>query len=233
MRRQSVIAMVSAALIGAVLAGCGGGGPPQAAVPGTTPAAPAIPTIPMVPNPTTGSTTDPTADAASTTEPAAVPPAPAPAPPAGGAGTRRCGTGDLALEGREAGASAGHRHHTLILTNTGRVTCTLKGYPGVMFLDATWTPAGPPAERLTDDAPVVTLVPGAQAHASLNLAAAYYGTPECGREVEGVTLQVIPPDEYAALRIPYRTTMCSTQPILSVGVIYPGTEMAPGENAGA
>jgi hypothetical protein len=232
MRRQSVIAMVSAAVTGLLLAGCGGGGAPEAATPATTPAAPAIPTIPMVPNPTAGPTTDPAAVAPSTTGPEAAPPT-APAPPTGGAGTRRCGTGDLALEGREGGASAGHRHHTVILTNTGRVTCTLKGYPGVMFLDATWAPAGPPAERLSDDAPVVTLAPGAQAHASLNLSAAYYGTPECGPEVEGVTLQVIPPDEYAGLRIPYRATMCSAQHILFVGVIYPGTELAPGENAGA
>jgi hypothetical protein len=230
-----VTAVVSAGLTGVLLAGCGGGGPPEAAAPATTSAAPpisTIPTIPMAPDPAAGPTTDPTAGAPSTIEPVAAPPA-VPAPPAGGGGTHRCGTGELALEGREGGASAGHRHHTLILTNTGRATCTLKGYPGVMFLDATWAPAGPPAERLTDDAPVVTLAPGAQAHASLNLSAAYYGTPECGPEVDGVTLQVIPPDEYAGLRIPYRTTLCSARPILSVGVIYPGTELAPGENAGA
>jgi hypothetical protein len=149
------------------------------------------------------------------------------------AGGARCPSAVLRVEARPAGASAGHRHDLVIFTNTGAGPCWLQGYPGVSYLDAAGAPAGPPAERLEAPAPRVVLAPGEQAHASLNGSQAYLGTPECGATVEGVTLQVFPPDETVARTTPYGASLCSALPVLRVGVVQPGTDLQPGENAGA
>jgi hypothetical protein len=148
-------------------------------------------------------------------------------------GPGRCTSAGLGVEARVGGASAGHRHDVVVFTNTGAAPCTLRGYPGVSYLDAGGAPAGAPAQRLVDDPPVVSLEPGERAHASLNQGNAMVGTPECGAPVDGVTLQVFPPEETVAKLIPYRSTLCSGAAILHVGVIHPGTEQAAGENAGA
>jgi hypothetical protein len=194
-------------------AGSGGDGEPRGVAGGSGP----TPTV----------ATGPASSAAATSTSAG--PTTSAAPPAPG----RCTSTALAVAGRAAGASAGHRHDMVIFTNTGSVPCTLHGYPGVSYLDASGAPAGLPAQRLEDDAPVVVLAPGEQAHASLNQSQGYMGGAGCGPTAEGVTLQVYPPAETVALTVPYRSDLCTTAVMLSVGVVYPGTEMVAGENAGA
>jgi hypothetical protein len=213
------IAALVVALSGAVAASaCAGTGPPAG---GSAPGTDTAISLAADTTTTTGSpgTSGSTASTSSTSSTAA-----------GGA---RCTSAVLGVEARPAGASAGHRHDLVIFTNTGAGPCWLRGYPGVSYLDASGAPAGPPAERLEAPAPRVVLAPGEQAHASLNGSQAYLGTPECGAAVEGVTLQVFPPDETVARTTPYEASLCSALPVLRVGVVEPGTDLQPGENAGA
>jgi hypothetical protein len=145
----------------------------------------------------------------------------------------RCRAADLGLEVGEAGVSAGHWHAMLVFTNTRAAPCTLEGYPGVSFLDASGAPVGHPAERLTNATAPVLLAPGERAHAALNVSNAYNFGEECGQPVPTATVRVFPPDETADLRAPLDTDVCPNLAMVGVGPLFPGTEAAAAEDVGA
>jgi hypothetical protein len=149
-------------------------------------------------------------------------------------GLSRCHHTDLALSIVYLGENMGNRHGLIIFTNTSARPCTMQGFPGVSFLTAAGTPAGPPATRMIGSPVPTTLEPGGAAHAYLHgQVAENYGPPACTPPVEAVTIQVIPPDETTPLTAPYQLTNCPDIETNSVGPVYPGTEVVPGEDQGA
>jgi hypothetical protein len=88
------------------------------------------------------------------------------APPTSGAPTT-CATSNLDLTLGPPIGSAGHVNYELAFLNAGTVACTMTGFPGVSFLDASGAPIGVPAQRNSLSYSTITLVPGTTAYAHL------------------------------------------------------------------
>jgi septal ring-binding cell division protein DamX len=154
-------------------------------------------------------------------------PTPVPAQPVVGA-PGQCTTGDLHLSVGAANGAAGSFYYPLQFTNTSAGTCTMYGYPGVALVSQPGgSVIGAAAVRNpTFPAEVVTLAPGAVAHASLQVAVAEnYSASACG-PTTAHWLQVYPPGEYAALSVPFTVQTCS-KPVgdgstLGIYVVRPG-----------
>jgi hypothetical protein len=136
---------------------------------------------------------------------------PVTAPAAAGSspgGPPRCHTAQLAGSLATPDAGAGQRHLTLVLRNTGTAACTVTGYGGLALADAGDRPLPTRQVRVPDPAPAtVTLHPGGQATAVLHwtvIATAGTGDAQTGDcQPTPATLRVIPPDETAALSLPW------------------------------
>jgi len=114
-----------------------------------------------------------------------------------------CNADELSLATAPAagGASAGTFHYDLILTNTGKRTCTLFGYPGVSFVNDNGNQIGNPADRETGQAEAKqTLAPGAKVKSTINV-------PDPGNFPDGsckdgaTKLRVYPPNDTGYLSV--------------------------------
>jgi len=140
---------------------------------------------------------------------ATAPQVPATAPPA--AAARACATGDLRLSVGPANGAAGSIYYPLLFTNTSGAACTMYGYPGVALVSQPGgSVVGAPAVRNpTFPKHVVTLAPGAIAHASLQVAvAANYPASQC-KPATAHWLQVFPPGSYTALYAGFTAQTCT------------------------
>ncbi|WP_436841278.1 DUF4232 domain-containing protein [Streptomyces bobili] len=184
-RRRAWPAAGAVAVLGLVSA-CGGGG----AQSGGSASAPASPSAVPVPSSAVS--------AQASTAPAVATTAPSPArQPAGD----RCHTAELRASVGRNDPGAGQRNFPVVLTNASDRTCTVRGYPGAAFLDASGRRLGPDPLRDAGPAAVtVTLAPGRSAWAGLT-----YSSPEVsGAEAATpTTLLVTPPDERDPLRVPW------------------------------
>ncbi|MEU8649923.1 DUF4232 domain-containing protein [Streptomyces sp. NPDC048737] len=155
------------------------------------------------------------------TAPAAASTASSPARPAAGG---RCHTSQLrAFVGRND-PGAGQENFPVVLTNASGRTCTVRGYPGVAFLDASGRRLGPDPRREPGPGPVtVTLAPGRSAWAGLT-----FSHPEVsGAEAATpTTLVVTPPDERDPLRVPWtggKVPVAGNASSVRLTVLAPGT----------
>ncbi|MGW7256724.1 DUF4232 domain-containing protein [Streptomyces sp. NPDC054834] len=201
LRRAAVLGSAVAVL--GLLSACGndtGNGAPQK-VPGN--ASPA----------SDGSTgaTDTAGGSAPASPSAAAPSGGTPSSPAptGKAGTGGDGTGDTAASTRchtsELSAAvgrnnpgAGQENFPIVLTNKSARTCTLRGYPGSAFVNASGTQLGPDPRRSSGKAVTVTLKPGGSAWAGLT-----FSNPEISgaKTASPAALLVTPPDERDQLKV--------------------------------
>ena len=203
-RRRAGLLASTVAVLAAVTA-CGTGaenaGAPRT-VPGTAAPATGGPTTTpasspaAVPSPGPATTTaEPGATATPTASPPGTTDAPAPA-----TGTR-CHTPELRASVGRNNPGAGQENFPIVLTNTSDRTCTVRGYPGAAFLDASGKQLGPDPVRSPDPPETVTLAPGASAWAGLTFA-----NPEVSgaRAATPATLLVTPPDERAPLQVTWK-----------------------------
>ena len=199
-------ALTAAALIcAAAVAGCASSGtssPPAA--PGST-----------APTPTTASP----ASSSSNTPAVASPSSPA-------AGPAACPTSSLQVKQGVAQGYAGGVYVVIDFTNTSGSTCTLYGYPGVSLVSGPpYTQIGLAAKRSTSTPKkLLTLTPGATAHALLQIVDALnYPPASCG-PAKATALKVYPPNQTVPVYLPNASNGC-TKPvqILSVGTVQPGS----------
>lgn len=119
---------------------------------------------------------------------------------AAGSGTTgtRCHTSELRASVGANNPGAGQENFPLVLTNRSGRTCTIDGYPGAAFVDASGKQLGPDPKRSSDGATRITLAPGRSAWAGLT-----FSNPQ----VSGATaatptaILITPPDEKASLRV--------------------------------
>jgi hypothetical protein len=182
---RSALFVSAAALLG-LLTACGDGGDSASAprtLPGT--AAPA----------TTDGTT-----AASSTEPTATGATPSPAGSTPGKPGRsaRCHTSELEATLGRNDPGAGQENFPVILTNTSSRTCTLHGYPGAAFVDASGRQLGPDPQRTPGTPATVKLAPGQNAWSGIT-----FSNPEISgaRTADPDALLVTPPDERDPLKV--------------------------------
>jgi len=146
-------------------------------------------------------------------------PAPAEAP--------RCRTRDLRASVGRTAAAAGNRRTDYILLNASGRSCTLRGYPGMAFLDASGAVLRDRVRRgsgylVTDPGPRRVVLPrGRRAPYSLG----YTGDVVEGC-VRAARVRITPPDERRFLSLPSLVTVCPGQPLV-VSALVRGTGGAP------
>lgn len=104
----------------------------------------------------------------------------------------RCHTSELDASLGPNHPGAGQENFAVVLTNTSHRTCTLRGYPGAAFVDASGKQLGPDPVRTGDTAKTIKLTPGHSAWAGLS-----FSNPEISeaRTATPASLLVTPPDE--------------------------------------
>ena len=116
------------------------------------------------------------------------------------AGTR-CHTSELSASVGRSNPGAGQENFPVVLTNESSRTCTLYGYPGTAFVDASGKQLGPDPKRSSGEPETVRLAPGSSAWAGLSFA---------NPEVSGAgtatpaALVVTPPDEEDPLKVTWK-----------------------------
>ncbi|CAM5679494.1 DUF4232 domain-containing protein [Streptomyces griseorubiginosus] len=118
--------------------------------------------------------------------------------PSSAASKSRCHTSELRASVGRNDPGAGQENFPIVLTNTSSRTCTVHGYPGVAFLDASGKQLGPDPVRGWGTPKTVTLAPGRSAWAGMTfsnpgVSGAHAATP--------ATLLVTPPDERDPLKV--------------------------------
>ena len=143
--------------------------------------------------------------------------------PAGPAG---CATRALRASLGPGGGAAGSTYYPIEFTNISGSTCSLYGYPGVSFataaggsqigLAATEDPAFPRS--------LVTLAPGATAHAELQVVNAQNFAASTCHPVAAHWLNVYPPGQTSALFVSLAATACAATSVRILGVqtVQPG-----------
>jgi hypothetical protein len=159
----------------------------------------------------TSNVTVPAATSSSSAAAAASSPASPPATPGGPA---ECATASLRVAAGQGGAAAGTAYTNLDFTNTSSTTCFLVGYPGVSLVSAgsnAGSQIGADAKRdATVPSRVITLAPGATAHAVLAVVDAFNFPPDKCQPVKAHWLKVFPPDQTSAAYIAFSTETCAS-----------------------
>lgn len=124
----------------------------------------------------------------------------------------------------EGGGAAGHVYYPIELSNTGRTSCTLYGYPGVSAWGTGGAQIGAPATRgsIAGAKPTrVTIPPRGTAHAIIAIADA---GALCSKFVTTVGLKVYAPGETQAHNVDFGFAACASQKIsvLTIGPVEPG-----------
>jgi hypothetical protein len=179
-------------------------------------------------------TPGPASPSPATSSAAATSPAPAPSAGAASASAAAAGCASSGLTVRvdtaQSGAAAGSTYVPIDFTNTTGSPCTLFGYPGVSFVTGpSGSQIGRAASRNTAAAAtLVTLAPGGEAHATIQVAEAANYSPSACKPVTAHWLKVFPPNQTAALYASYTVQACSAMlpsklgHQLSVFVVAPG-----------
>jgi hypothetical protein len=140
----------------------------------------------------------------------------------GVSGATECATSQLSVAQENPSVGAGQYYSTLVFTNTSGSTCTTSGYAGVSYVVANGVQSGNPAVRAGGTIATVTLAPGGKATAVLHDSNGISGyTPQQCQLTEAQGLRIYPPNQKAALFLPWKTSHCAGLSIhpLSIGPI--------------
>ncbi|MFF3906235.1 DUF4232 domain-containing protein [Streptomyces sp. NPDC001848] len=112
----------------------------------------------------------------------------------------RCHASELRASVGANNPGAGQENFPLVLTNRSGRTCTIDGYPGAAFVDASGRQLGPDPRRSPGSRTKVTLAPGRSAWAGLT-----FSNPEVSgaRTATPAAVLITPPDEKASLKVPW------------------------------
>ncbi|MFE5405977.1 DUF4232 domain-containing protein [Streptomyces sp. NPDC056580] len=115
-----------------------------------------------------------------------------------GATSTRCHTSELRAAVGRNNPGAGQENFPIVLTNKSARTCTLHGYPGAAFVNASGSQLGPDPKRSSGSPATVTLKPGQSAWAGLT-----FSNPEVSeaKTARPAALVITPPDERDHLRV--------------------------------
>ncbi|MET9831056.1 DUF4232 domain-containing protein [Streptomyces sp. NPDC006385] len=139
------------------------------------------------------------------------------------ASAARCHTSELRASIGRPSPGAGQRNFPIVLTNQSDRTCTVCGYPGAAFVDASGEQLGPDPKRSPDTPTTVELAPGRSAWAGLTFA-----SPEISgaRTAVPEALLVTPPDERDPLKVAWTAgavPVAGNESSVFLTVVQPGT----------
>lgn len=143
----------------------------------------------------------------------------------GTASTRACTSSQLSVVQKDPSVGAGQYYATLVFTNTSAASCTLTGYPGLSYVATNGVQSGNAAARAAGSVGTVTLKPGGTAKATLHDSNGVggYDPAEC-QLAPAQGLRIYPPNEQAALFLPWKTDHCAGPTIhaLTIGPVEQG-----------
>ncbi|MGI9185433.1 MAG: DUF4232 domain-containing protein [Solirubrobacteraceae bacterium] len=140
--------------------------------------------------------------------------------PVGSAGAgSTCRSSQLRLSFVSGQGAAGTAYLTFSLTNAAARTCTMIGYPGFAMLDAQGAIVQHPARRgIPTPTPVKLLSLGSGRRARFTVTSSdVIPSPGCRHAYSGAAVQVYPPNQLTALRLPHPLQFCN----LHVGAVQP------------
>ncbi|MEU6366912.1 DUF4232 domain-containing protein [Streptomyces sp. NPDC046931] len=110
----------------------------------------------------------------------------------------RCHTSELRASVGRNNPGAGQENFPLVLTNRSGRTCTIDGYPGAAFVDASGKQLGPDPKRSSGHPARITLAPGRSAWAGLS-----FSNPEVSgaKSATPAAILITPPDERGSLKV--------------------------------
>ena len=162
----------------------------------------ATPTSPSVggptPAPATASSPSPRGSGSST---------PSPTNSITGGAVATCLTGQLRLAAGPTNGAAGSLYTSLSFTNTTGTSCSMHGFPGVSLLDDAGAIVGQPATRDGSAGSLVRLNPGQRAQFIIRVGTAT--RTGCNVPRPSSQIQVYPPGQTVALRMPFTTGSCA------------------------
>ena len=119
------------------------------------------------------------------------------------------------------GGTLGTIFYPIEFSNTGKLTCTLLGYPGVSAISGSGHQIGQPAIA-SGKKQVIVLKPGGTAHVVLGIVEA--GNIAGCKMRPGAFLKIFAPGQKAATTIPNFTfTACANKSVLRVDAVHAGT----------
>jgi Protein of unknown function (DUF4232) len=139
------------------------------------------------------------------------------------ASSTRCHTSQLRASVGRNDPGAGQENFPVVLTNKSGRTCTVHGYPGTAFVNASGTQLGPDPQRESGSPATIALRPGQSAWAGLTfsnpgVSGAKTATP--------AALLVTPPDERDALKVAWTggpVPVSGNSSSVFLSVLSPGT----------
>ncbi|MBX7554596.1 DUF4232 domain-containing protein [Streptomyces sp. tea 10] len=137
----------------------------------------------------------------------------------GGVSTR-CHTSELKAHVGTNNPGAGQENFPLVVTNFSGHTCTIDGYPGAAFVDASGKQLGPDPRRGAGSPTKITLAPGDSAWAGLSFA-----NPEVSSAKQATPLSVLitPPDEKDSLHADWEAGAVPVSSAATVTTFQAGT----------
>ncbi|MEU1303781.1 DUF4232 domain-containing protein [Streptomyces shenzhenensis] len=141
------------------------------------------------------------------------------------AGGTRCHTSELSASVGRNNPGAGQENFPVVLTNESARTCTVRGYPGAAFVNASGGRLGPDPIRSSGTPTTVTLKPGRSAWAGLT-----FSNPEISgaRTATPAALLITPPDERDQLKVAWTAGAVPVSGNASAVLL---TVLAPGSGA--
>ncbi|MDH6129231.1 DUF4232 domain-containing protein [Kitasatospora sp. GP82] len=130
-----------------------------------------------------------------------------------------CTTGQLSVQQKNPGVAAGQYYSMLIFTNTSTTACTLTGYPGVSYVTQNGVQSGNAADHTPGNVTTVTLKPGGTASALLHGSNGISGHDPAQCQLSPAQgVRIYPPNQTAALFLPWQTQHCAGATIHSLTI---------------
>ena len=132
--------------------------------------------------------------------------------------TSACATSALKVSLGAANGAAGTVFYPLNFTNTGKLGCTLRGYPGVSAVTSTGNQIGGPASQIPSSFKTVTLLPGKTQGAVVGVVETGNFDPSQCAPVTAAGLKVFPPGQKQAVTIKQSFSTCSSTTVISLTI---------------
>jgi hypothetical protein len=132
--------------------------------------------------------------------------------------TSSCATSALKVSLGAANGAAGTVFYPLNFVNTGKLGCTLRGYPGVSAVTTSGTQIGSPASQISSSYKTVTLLPGKTQSALVGIVETGNFSPSQCAPVTAAGLKVFPPGQSKAVTITKSFSTCSSTTVISLTV---------------
>ncbi len=132
--------------------------------------------------------------------------------------TSVCSTSALKVSLGSPNGTAGTTFYPLKFMNTGKLGCTLRGYPGVSAVTSSGKQIGSPASQISSSYRTITLLAGKSASAPVGIVETGNFSPSQCAPVTAAGLKVFPPGQGKAVTIKKSFSTCSSTNVISLTV---------------